>query len=228
MSEDTSLAAVLDRAWRDTSAIDAAHERGELDDAGWHRAVAARIVPAYLAATDERGGSGHTGTAEDWEYSRGIVGEAIARSGTFLDIGCANGLLMESVVRWGNARNLGIEAYGLDISPELAERARGRLPAHADRVFVGNALGWMPPRRFDVVRTGLEYVPPRRRPDLVAWLLDRVVAPRGRLVIGKYNELVAECATEAALARWGFNVAGRIERPHRSEPRACYRVVWID
>jgi hypothetical protein len=59
--------------------------------------MAAFIVPAYLHADSVRGGSGHTGSADDWEWSRGILAEAFDRDGTFLDVGCANGLLMESV-----------------------------------------------------------------------------------------------------------------------------------
>jgi hypothetical protein len=33
---------------------------------------------------------------------------------------------------------------------------------------------------------------------------------------------------EAAKDRRSFTVAGRAERAHRSEPRICYRVVWLD
>jgi hypothetical protein len=65
-----------DPGWREIAAIDAAYERGDIDDDGWHRAMADLIVPAYLAG-DVRRGSGHTGTEEDWEYSRGIVGELV-------------------------------------------------------------------------------------------------------------------------------------------------------
>ena len=117
---DESLEAAKERCWREAAEMDAAYERGELDDDAWHAAAAALVVPAYLAAETLEGGSGHSGTAGDWEYSRGIVADAIDRSGTFLDVGCANGLLMESVARWGGAKGLTVEPYGLDISPELA------------------------------------------------------------------------------------------------------------
>jgi SAM-dependent methyltransferase len=228
VTRDERLAAAIDRGWRASDAADAAYARGELDDDAWHRAAAARIVPAYLAAATPSGGSGHSGSADDWEYSRGLVADALERPGTFLDVGCANGLLMESVARWGAQRGLAIEPYGLDIAPELAALARRRYPAWAERIVVGNALGFRPPFRFDVVRTGLEYVPPPRRRELVEWLLAHVVAPGGRLVIGKYNEELAPRALEVELARAGFTVAGRAERAHRTEPRICYRVVWID
>jgi hypothetical protein len=78
------------------------------------------------------------------------------------------------------------------------------------------------------VRTGLEYVPLPRRRELVAHLLDGVVAPGGRLIVGKFNEEVGERRLEAEVASWGFAVAGRAERAHRVEPRLAYRVFWID
>ena len=218
---DETLAFAQDRGWRQTAADNEAYARGELDDAGWHAAMAARLVPAYLGADTPQGGSGHTGTVADWEYSRGIVAEAIHRHGNFLDVGCANGLLMESVARWS-----GVEPYGLDISPEIAALARTRCPQWAERIVVGNALGFVPQHRFDFVRTGLEYVPPPRRRELVSWLLAHVVAPGGRLIVGKYNEELDVRRTEAKLA--GFAIAGRAERPHRSDPRICYRVLGID
>jgi 2-polyprenyl-3-methyl-5-hydroxy-6-metoxy-1,4-benzoquinol methylase len=220
---DAELESAKERAWREVAAIDAAYARGELDDAGWHAAMASLIVPSYLAARTPEAGSGHSGIEAEWEYSRGIVVEAIAGHRTFLDVGCANGLLMESMQRW-----VGVEPYGLDITPDLAELARTRYPHWRERIFVGNAFDWTPPERFDAVRTGLEYVPVPRRRELVAHLLENVVAPGGRLIVGKYTEEVAERRLEAEVASWGFPIAGRAERAHRVERRLAYRVFWID
>ena len=226
MDEDLERAKEL--AWREVAAVDVAHARGELDDDGWHRAMASQIVPAYLGAATLQGGSGHTGSADDWEWSRGVIAGAIERDGSFLDVGCANGLLLDSVARWGRERGLRVEPHGLEIAPQLAQVARRRLPAWADRIHVGNALGWVTPSRFDLVRTGLEYVPAPRRRELLEWLLDEVVAPGGRLIVGKYNEEVERRAVEEQIVRWGFHVAGRAERAHRSEPRLAYRALWLE
>ena len=213
---DEALEAAKERAWREVAAIDAAHARGELDDEGWYAATAALVVPAYLGARTCGAAPGTRGPRRTGSTRAGIVADAVERSGTFLDVGCANGLLMESVARWGRDRGLAVEPYGVDISPELAALARSRLPQWADRIYVANALGWRPPFRFDVVRTALEYVPPPRARELAEWLLDEVVAPGGRLVVGKFNEEVERRAHEEQVAAWGFRIAGRAERPHRA------------
>lgn len=205
---------------------DAAFEAGVIDEPEWHRRIAAVITPAYLAADTPWGQSGRSGDAASWEHARGLLVDA-ARPGAFLDVGCASGYLMECMVRWCGERGIACEPYGLDIAPELAELARRRLPAWRDRIFAGNAMTWQPGRRFDLVRTGLEYVPARRRRDLVTRLLDDVVAASGRLVIGVYNEERADRAIERALVDWGFKIAGRSERLH-TDPRLAYRIVWLD
>jgi SAM-dependent methyltransferase len=220
---DEALEEAVEQGWRAVAEIDRAYANGELDDDAWHRRMAELIVPAYLSAATAEAGSGHSGTPEEWEWSRSVIADALPEGATFLDVGCANGLLMESAHRWRR-----VEPYGLEISPELASVARRRYPDWADRIWVGNALGWEPPQRFGVVRTALDYVPQRRRRELVEHLLSRVVLPGGRLVVGKFNELRSGASLEETVASWGFRVAGRAERAHRREPRIVYRAFWID
>jgi SAM-dependent methyltransferase len=210
-----------ENAWREAAAIDAALDQGEIGEDEWHRRWQEIVVPKYLDAETPWGQSGKTGTAEDWEWSRSHVADAIDRDGSFLDVGCANGYLMECLPRWTRFR---VDPYGLEISPELAELARSRLPDWADRIFVGNALTWEAPREFDVVRTGLDYVPASRRPELV----ERLLRYSRRLVVGVVNEHESERTTEDSLESWGFRVAGRSVRPNRGKPGMEYRVLWID
>jgi hypothetical protein len=109
----------------------------------------------YLAGTNPRQQSGFGRDERDWERFRRPIVAPIETDGSFLDIGCANGLLMESVVTWAREDGHLVEPYGLDISEKLAELARQRLPQWRDRIFVGNARFWEPPARFDFVRTEL-------------------------------------------------------------------------
>jgi hypothetical protein len=210
-----------ENAWREAEEIDAALGRGEIDEDEWHRRWQEIVVPKYLAAETPWGQSGKTGTSDDWEWSRSHVADAIDHDGSFLDIGCASGYLMECLPRW---TAFAVEPYGLEIASELAELARSRLPQWADRIFVGNALTWDAPCEFDVVRTGLDYVPEPRRPELV----ERLLGCGRRVVVGVFNEHESERTTEDSLESWGFEVAGRSVRPSRRESGIEYRVLWID
>jgi SAM-dependent methyltransferase len=218
---DDPYAPLLDNAWRELADINARLDRGEIDEAGWHDAIAALIVPAYLAADTPWGGSGKTGTSAEWEYARSHLAHAIDRDGSFLDVGCANGYLLDCLVRWTPHR---LDVYGLDIAPPLVDLARRRLPHWADRFFVGNALHWPPPRRFTFIRTGLEYVPARRRRDL----FERLLASCDRLIIGVFGEPVDDRRTERLVRSWGYQIAGRSERNHPRKRVIDYRVLWVD
>jgi len=217
------------RGWQLFEPIDAAYERGEIDAAEWHRRIGAIIGPAYLAAANPRGQSGSSSTPAEWEHARRFIFVAVNRDGTFLDVGCANGHLMECAVGWLAERGYHIEPYGLEILTELAALARQRLPQWADRIAVGNAIDWIPERRFDFVRTGLEYVPRRLRHELVRHLLDATVAPAGRLIIGAHSEVAgSEPQLQAEVAGWGFRVAGAVEVPHAQDDRVVRRAFWLE
>jgi SAM-dependent methyltransferase len=217
------------RGWQLIEAIEDAYARGEIDAAEWHRRIGAIIGPAYLTATNPRAQSGKSGTAADWEHARRFIFAAVDRDGAFLDVGCANGHLMESAVAWLVATGYRIEPYGLEILPELAALARRRLPNWADRIATGNAIDWTPERQFDFVRTGLEYAPRRLRPELVRHLLEAVVAPGGRLIIGAHSELAGSAPQlQAEVFSWGFPIRGAVEVPHAQDFRVVRRAFWLE
>ena len=178
-------------------------------------------MPAHLAADTPWEASGKSGSAGDWEYARSHIGHAVDRDGSFLDIGCANGYLLECLPRWTPHQ---LDRHGVDIAPELVDLARRRLTELADRLWVGNALAWEPPHPFTFVRTGLEYVPHHRRRALV----ERLLGWCDRLIIGVFNEESYARPTEELLRSWGFQVAGRTERANRTKPVIDYRVPWIE
>ena len=169
---------------RRVDALDASLERGEIAEAAWFAGMARIFEDAYLAGENPRIQSGFGGDEARWEAARRPIAAAIDRDGAFLDVGCASGHLLDCLVRWTPHR---IEPYGLELAPGLAELARRRLPGWADRIFVGNALTWDPPRRFDFVRTELVYVPAERRRAFLERLLAEVVAPGGRLILCGYG-----------------------------------------
>jgi SAM-dependent methyltransferase len=108
---------------------------------------------AYLRTSDPRAQSGFHGSAARWQAARQGIVEAIDRDGTFLDVGCANGLLLESVVEW---TPFAIDPYGIDFAPRLVDLARERLPHWRDRFWVADVFVWVPPMTFDFVHARWE------------------------------------------------------------------------
>jgi hypothetical protein len=187
---------------------------GRVSEPEWFEAVEEVLIDAYLESDDPRAQSGKSGDETAWRWSRELVLDAFEGDGAILDVGCANGYVMESLHRWGAERGRTIEPYGLEISARMAALARRRLPAWADRIFVGNVLDWTPPRRFDVVHTGLDYVLPPRRRALVRRLLDRFLEPGGCVVVRAERAVEGTPDPAERLRSIGIAPTGTLEAIH--------------
>jgi hypothetical protein len=204
---------------------------GTSDEETYNAKTRRLLEHAYLEAGDPRGGSGFRGDEARWERARRPIVSAIDRNGTFLDVGCANGLLMESLSVWAGEEGYEIEPYGLDLIESLAALARQRLPHLEDRIFVGNVMNWRPPFRFDFVRTELEYAPPLHRRELVERVLREYLVPKGRLIVCSYGTSrrpnpKAEPVGEV-LRDWGYAVVGEAEGQDTNGV-IFTRVAWVD
>jgi 2-polyprenyl-3-methyl-5-hydroxy-6-metoxy-1,4-benzoquinol methylase len=188
------------------------------------------LEPAYLRASTVEGGSGFGSGPEDWRMARQPLVDGITHAGSFLDVGCANGLLMESVQAWCAERGLHIEPYGVDLAPRLVELARRRLPHWSDRIWHGNALDWLPPdgRRFDYVHTLLDCVPPTAYARLIAHHYTQLAKPGGRLLVSHYVLAGSRAPTAAeVLTQLGYPVAGQ-SGPQINRPGAPPQTAWLD
>jgi hypothetical protein len=173
---------------------------------------------AYLETDDPHAQSGFRGSARRWEAARRPIVEAIDRPGTFLDVGCANGLLMESVAEWSQFT---IEPYGVDFAQGLVELARRRLPRWADRIWLGDAATWEPPFRFDFVHVRLEI-----------GSLERVLGFGRRTIVssdGSFRRPESPRAEPVAerLRDLGLDVAGELYQ-RSNEHRIEIAVAWTD
>ena len=158
--------------------------------AQWFGHLRQTLESSYTAYPDDQPWrqSGMSGPEERWVSLRSPVANCLHRSGAFLDIGCANGYLLECLLRWTAEKSLQIEPYGVDISARLVELARQRLPQYAGHFFAANAYDWVPPRRFDFLRTELVYVPAEYERSFVERLFTHYLKPDGRLIVASYME----------------------------------------
>ena len=189
----------------------------------WVAALHDAIAEHYLAEPgNPYRGSGRSSGAARWEETRRCIALAVDRDGDFMDAGCANGLLLETLIAWCAEQGVAIRPHGIDFVEPLVELARARHPGHAGSFEVANVFHWRPMRRYDYVRASLDNVQPRDRPELVRRVLERAVAPRGRLIVCHYPN-AGEALIEVAeyLAKLGYAVAGRASAPNVS-------LAWID
>lgn len=200
------------------------------DDEAYFAQTRRLLEAAYLSAGDPRAGSGFRGDEARWKTARRPIVEAVHRDGAFFDVGCANGLLMESVAAWAKEAGLRVEPHGLDLVPSLAELARKRLPGWKDRIHTGNVMEWMPPRRFDFIRVELEYVPPDRRREMVERTSRDLAAPEGRVIVCSYGssrKTAPKVEPVGDILRgWGYEVEGESEAAD-ANGAVITRVAWI-
>jgi SAM-dependent methyltransferase len=142
---------------------------------------------SYLRESDPIRASGFGGGPERWRAEREPLLDAVEADGDILDVGCANGYLLECLLRWGRERGLALVPHGLDRSAALVELARERLPDFAGNLHVGNSWTWRPPRRYRYVYAIYDCVPADYLPEYVERLLGGAVADSGRLILGAYG-----------------------------------------
>jgi len=186
-----------------------------------------KLEEAYLRESDPIRQSGFNGGAQRWLAERSPILIPVTSDGSFLDVGCANGYLLECLVRWASDTGVTLTPFGVDYSARLVALARERLPRFSDHFHIANAWGWTPPRRFQYVYSVFDCVPQALLGDYVRHLKTHVVAPRGRLILGAYgsrsrNELPARIDELLEALRYtvaGCAVAGIPETA---------RFAWID
>jgi SAM-dependent methyltransferase len=186
------------------------------------RALEAR----YVRETDPVRQSGFGGGHARWRTERELILDAVPDSGDFLDVGCANGYLLECLVQWGHTRQVRLTPYGVDYSAALIALAQQRLPPYASHFWVANAWEWAAPRTFRYVYSVYDCVPVALLPEYIRRLVRRAVEPGGTLIIGAYGssskqQAARDIAQDIAAA--GFRVAGSSSRG--ALPVA--RVAWM-
>ena len=210
--------------------LDAALKNGTISEEQWYEARKKATAEAYLSRDNPRAQSGHGGDEARWRYTRVVmILEAIHKDGAFIDVGCANGYLIKCLENWVQGSGLNVEFYGVDLSDELVDFARKRLPDRADRFFAANAVTWAPPRRFDFVHAHeISYAPRHRERQFLEHLLEDYMSPGGRLIIGPWAMGRESNDLEERLASWGYEPTGWLLKSQGDDPGLTRKMIWID
>ena len=182
---------------------------------------------SYLGEKDPIRQSGFGGGDRRWRDEREPILDGVDHDGDFLDIGCANGYLLECLIDWGRERDLSITPVGIDWSDKLIALAGNRLPSYKENFFTANAWEWKPERTFPFVYTLYDCVPEDYLEEYIHRLLGRVVAPIGRLIVGAYvsrSDHIPFFDIAAFLKSIGFRVSGSSKGG--DPPVAAF--AWID
>lgn len=168
------------------------------------------LESAYLESDDPIVQSGFSGGRERWVVERSPLVAGVHQDGTFLDVGCANGLLAADVVEWTASRGFTLAPHGIDLGPGLVALAQKRLPAFADNFVAADAWSWEPDRRWTFVYSLLDLSPRELWCEWLARLMGWV-EPGGRLIVGSYGSRSRETPPEdvaAVMETCGLAVAG--------------------
>jgi len=178
----------------------------------WFETIKKTLEEAYLSHDEPWKQSGMSGPEGRWISLRKPVADCLDKSGSFLDIGCANGYLLECCLKWTTEGGFSIEPYGLDISEKLIMLARKRLPEYLDNFFVGNAFNWLPPRRFDFVRTELVYVPEEYEKQYLQFIMENHLETNGKLLVANYGEGLKKEEIEKGIIKGSHATSDILER----------------
>jgi SAM-dependent methyltransferase len=176
-----------------------------------HLELIKSLESSYLKHDDPILQSGFGGGPLRWKTERSPILEAMESDGDIMDVGCANGYLLECLLEWGMERGLSLTPHGLDISSRLIEVAKRRLPQFTANFHVGNGWEWSPVQSYRYVYSVYDCVPESYLPEYVRRLLHRVVEPGGRLILGAYgsrSEGRLPFDIVESLKSLGYHVAG--------------------
>jgi 2-polyprenyl-3-methyl-5-hydroxy-6-metoxy-1,4-benzoquinol methylase len=121
---------VIDGACSFCEEPQAALDENRITEEQWYRYHEKHFSSLYPAAENPRGQSGNGGDEARYWCSQEMIRAAITGSGTFLDVGCANGYLREKIAAWSLELGYALECHGQDWTAGLIDLARRRLKWH--------------------------------------------------------------------------------------------------
>ena len=88
-------------------------DEGRITEEQWFTIHKSHFTRAYLSGGNPRSQSGYDGDEQRYHYTQSMILSAVNRGGTFLDVGCVNGYLIEQLSLWFRERKGVLEFYGV-------------------------------------------------------------------------------------------------------------------
>ena len=111
--------------------------------------------------------------------------EGVHKDGTFLDVGCANGVLLRDLCMWAKEKSINLIPFGFDINRKLIEESRKKIPLHRTNFKVDKEDNYKINKKFTFIRMPLRNGRGRQR--LLKKYLG-MLESGGRLVITCYDD----------------------------------------
>ena len=179
----------------------------------WFAALKNKLEQSYIRHSEPWKQSGFFISKEAWEKCRRPIADCIEESGTFLDIGCANGYLLECLLEWTGKKGIRIIPYGLDLFPRLIDLAKKRLPEYEGNFYIGNGWNWNNPIQFDYVRTETVYVPECLQKSYIERIINLYLKERGKLLVAEYRSRKDDPKKpwiDETTKAWGFKITKQV------------------
>jgi len=179
----------------------------------WLNRLKKDIEESYLRYKEPWKQSGFMMSEEDWVKCRKPVADCMDKSGTFLDISCSIGYLLESVLSWTKERGLSITPYGIDASEKLIKVAKTRLTAFENNLVVANAMSWVSPLKYDFVRADLSYVLIESQEQFLQRIFNNFLTADGKVILCEFRSKgqdVKEPWSLDKVKNWDFKIVNQV------------------
>lgn len=184
-----------------------------------------QVYRRFLSCKTELQRSCWGGTPEGWRRAREVILKAVRRDGSFLDVGCANGVLVRDLRRWAREKGIALRPYGIDLLEEFIPEARQKNPKFKNNFFAAEMMAFKTREKFTYIR--VENYGPYRSPESFFRKYLGMLEADGRLIITHYDH---EKDQFAALkdyyrnneSRFRYSLVGTAEVPRTT------LVLWME
>jgi hypothetical protein len=150
-----------------------------------------------------------------WKAARKIILEPVDKDGAFLDVGCANGVLLRDLCIWAREeKGIKLVPYGIDFLTEAIEESKKIHPRHASNFKVAEMMAFRTCRKFTFIHSE-PYGPRNSIKDFLSKYLN-MLQDEGKLIVSFYDHkadkflcLYHECRKMARKS--GFSLAVRTD-----------------